>query len=254
MESIDKIKCTKPKKVENTYVCQIQSTAGAGTNKLVIPFNNSKIIQIKHAFQPGDYMIYIKNKQMRDYLYDLNTYIVDYTRKHCSEWFGNNMNPELLEDYFSNPLVYVKNHGDIIKLKCINSPNINDLVDKVADLEICITNLRFYKQKFMYECKVLSATASYADIKTVALTDDFDDEEDLPEPSEDEINILREDYYDILGKKLQVLQMSKATLEEDLANVVDSLAKVNEYLYLMDSQKNIPLQKILEIGSQLEDL
>lgn len=260
---LDQIKCTKPRKYDNTYVCQLfvgdAPTDNTKRKTLTLSFKGSKIIQMKHAFQPGDYTIYIKNRKMHDLLYDLNTFIVEYTRKHCSDWFGNNMNPELLEDYFSNPLFYMKNHGDIIKLKCVGSPNLNEFVemDKPVDLEITIANIRFYKQKFMYECKVEACTESALDIKTIAIEDDVEDvdasdEEDIPQPTADEINILREEFKQILRNKRNKLVDREEELDSELTHVRSRVTAADKFLSILDKE-NINLEKILEIGDQLDD-
>jgi hypothetical protein len=249
---IEQVRCTKPKRSDNTYVCQVH--VGDSKTKLQISFNNSKIIQVKHAFQPGDFTIYMKNRKMHDFLYDLNNYIIDYTRRNCSDWFGNSMNPELLEDYFSNPLVYMKNYGDVIKLKCINSPNINEFIDKTCDLSISICNIRFYKQKFMYECKVDSVLVSHPDITSIGnLSDDFDDDEDLPEPTADELDTLRQEYTQILIEKQKNLQNEMIKLEENINNVSNSLTVLDKYLDILEKE-NVTVEEIYKIGTEIEEL
>lgn len=247
---IDQVRCSKPKKMENTYVCQLY-LGDTPKTKLSLSFQNSKIIQVKHAFQQGDYIVYMKNKKMHDILYDLNTYIVDYTRKHCSDWFGNNMNPELLEDYFSNPLFYMKNHGDVIKLKCVGSPNINEFVEKTVDLSLTITNLRFFKQKFMYECRIEAvALVGSGDVLNTDV-EDIDDE-DLPQPTEDEINILREEFKQILSTKRNNMESRQEELQSEMYGLNSRLFTADKFLSILEKE-NIKLEEILEIGDQLDD-
>ena len=117
------VEFSKPKKIDgNTYICQLFQSK----QPLKILFEKSTIISstnltnistLKHN---NEYTLILKNKSMYDFIFDLNTHIVDTVKKNYQTWFVSNMNPDFIDDYYSNPLFYNKVHGDLIKLKCID--------------------------------------------------------------------------------------------------------------------------------------
>lgn len=261
--NIDQIRCSKPRKTENTYVCQIYVDVDNKKEKLTLPFEASKITHIKHAYQPGDYILHIKNKGMYDIIYDISNYIIDYVKKNCSEWFGNNMNPELLEDYYSNPLFYTKDHGDIIRLKCINSPNINEYIDqkKLTNIYITFCNLRFYKQKFMIECKVEDIKPSNNKKEQVLLdstkTEDdefnlFDSDEDIPEPEPEIINNIKETYEIKINETLQNYKIKIDDLEKEIKSSNKKVDELDSILKELKESKDY--KEIQKLCNQIEEL
>lgn len=248
--NIDQIRCSKPRKNDNTYVCQMYVDIGDNKREnLTLPFESSKITHIKHAYQPGDYMLYVKNKGMHDMIYDISNYIIEYVKRHCSEWFGNNMNPELLDDYFSNPLIYTKDHGEIIRLKCINSPNINEYIDKCSNIYITLCNLRFYKQKFTIECKVEDIQpGSKGFILEDKMDDDdllFESDEDIPEPPPDVIKNIKESYELLISSKQKE---TRAKIEE-FTTKLNTLNSIQNKFQMCADYK-----EIIKLCNQIEEI
>lgn len=177
---------SKPKKSDGgTYTCQMKDTT------LKLP--GSVVVGLKQL-TPDEFVLYIKNKKMYDEIYDINQNIIDTVKNNCTSWFNSNMNTDLIEDYYSNTLVYDKKHGDVIKLKFVDSESENIILNQKADIVIECKQLRFYKQKFVLECELKSfETHEFAmdsdDGENVA-----EDDEDIPCPNEEELAAIKKEY------------------------------------------------------------
>jgi hypothetical protein len=210
------VEFSKPKKIDgNTYICQLTQSK----QPLKILFEKSTIISLKHnKDETNEYTLVLKNKSMYDFIFDLNTHIVDTVRKNYQNWFVSNMNPEFIDDYYSNPLFYNKTHGDLIKLKCIDgrSSELTKSINSRCDINITFKNLRFYKQKFILECIVNSCDIS--DNK-YELIDDSDtesishSEEEFPEPEPDEIIKIKNTYLKKLYNSVETIETEVKELE-----------------------------------------
>ena len=120
--NVNHIEFSQPKKIDgNTYVCQLSDKKNS-KKPITISFNDSKVISLKR--NTSDYLLTFKNRGMNNFMDDLNSHIIETVKRNYQTWFVSNMNPELIDDYYSTTLAYNKEHGDIIKLRCINLSDI----------------------------------------------------------------------------------------------------------------------------------
>lgn len=200
----DMIICKPRRSDNNTYVCPIWN------EKIRKPFtielNKSIIIEKKK--QNGQYFLYIKNNSICDLFYDLNVKIIDIVKENCTEWFNNNMNVELIDDYYTNTLIYDKKHGDLIKLKCVNEQD-NTLESLKCNLVITLEQLRFYKQKFVLECNI----DSFDTICEFTDETDMIQEDEIPLPTDEEIEMIKSEYNEKLTKRIMELKTNLESTE-----------------------------------------
>jgi hypothetical protein len=232
-ENINLIRINKSKKSDNnTFICPIWKDKK--NILLTIDLNNSVIIMKKCI--NGQNYIYIKNKKINNLFYDLNDKIVEIVKANCNTWFNNNMNVDLIDDYYINTLVYDKKYGDLIKLKCINDDIVKENVK--CNITISLQHLRFYKQKFVLECNI----DTFELIDEYLLEDDnnsldeFFEEDELPQPTYEEL------------ENIKLEHTKKATntlikLKEEVSILEDLLIKLNE---------SKTIESILKICDKLE--
>lgn len=203
MISIESISLKKPiKSSENIYNSSIYYKEKR--NNLYIEFENVKVLSIKNSID-DTFIIYLKNKKYNDFLSTLNNYIIDIIKDKSSSWFHNNMNTELIDDYFTNTIVYNKKYGNIIRLKCINDDkDYSPILESNVCIKFLFKRIKFYKQKFEIECEIVE----------VSSIDDFIDEEDqensdneeLAEPMIDDIMKIKTEIIEKINKQIKFLQ------------------------------------------------
>lgn len=216
----------KPKKSENgTYICSITKHK----KKLMLTLENALIVETK--IKDNQQFIYIKCKDQNDNMCDINNEVIQIVKSKCGEWFNNNMNTELIEDYFVNTLTYNKKHGDLIQLKYINNIDIKE--NKRYDLHVILQQLRFYKQKFVIECNIESI--EQVDIFTND-DDDFFEEDEIPMPSYEEIKIIKDSLLKQLESKLNPLQTELESIK----------SRVNNYISMKEAVINAESLPIVE--------
>lgn len=185
---ISQLLIAKPKKVDNTFVCNIKQP-------FLINLSASQLVHIKENSDNSQF-IFLKNKSMYSYMYDLNASIIDTVKENCGSWFNTNMNPELIDDYYTTTIVYDKTHGDLIKLKVTgNTLFPKEAINSKLNISLIANNLRFYKQKFVLEtvidkyetgCDIIDFSDAESDVELVS-------DEDEPYPSGAEIEEMRND-------------------------------------------------------------
>lgn len=218
----------RPKKNgSNTYLCSISFEKKR--NPYTINIKNAKILKLSELSTPGDSYLYLIPKSRADFnnIYDINEKIVDVVKENSESWFNNNMNLELIDDYYTSTLIYDKSYGDIIKLKIVGSlyPEINELdKNKFYDFKITLLQLRFFKQKFVLETSI----DAYQESEAICFINDSDEEQhDEPtdtevevdvSPSQEEVEMMRQE---LIGKYSKVIKelddkiSEKKTLESD---------------------------------------
>ena len=161
----------RPKKSEaNTFVCPIKNFS--------IDLTGAQLVGTKAPY------VFLKHKAMHNYMYDLNNKIIQIVKENCGVWFNTNMNPELIEDYYTNTLIYDKNHGDLIKLKLVKDLPA-EVLNQTLSLQLTATNLRFFKQKFVLECDVTDfSVMQTCDIIDFSSDDEYFEEDPLIPDSE----------------------------------------------------------------------
>lgn len=216
----DNIIISKPKKIDNTYICPIYYQTKK--NKLLITFNNIILLSTKPLQQRNEFFIYIKNKSYNNFIYDLNTLIIDIVKNKSVLWFNNNMNIDLVDDYYTNTLIYDKKYGDVIRLKCIgNEQDINDYIMKKNNITIHINQIRFYKQKFILECEILKCETINYNINDTLINEDdiLLIEDDIPLPNEDDIYKIKNEYLETINIFLNKIKISFSLLESKINNI-----------------------------------
>ena len=238
MTDIDTLLIARPKKDGGSFICNIKQP-------FVIDLPNSQLVHIKETNEAAQF-IFIKNKPIYNYIFDLNTKIIEIVKENCSIWFNTNMNPDLVEDYYTSTLVYDKSHGELIKLKVVAKDDStlisSELIGNKLNIRLKVSNLRFYKQKFVLET-MIETYESTCDII------DFSDEEEVgsiddlePYPSIEEIKEMRDKMIvkcqteiseielkvaELLAKKEVVV--TKKTDIELTSNVDDVIRLYNEF-------------------------
>ncbi len=200
----------KPKKSNGTYVCYIDQPF-----KLVL--NNSQLVYIKENTDDSQF-VFLKNKQLFDYFCDLNDYIINVVKKNCGKWFNTNMNPDSIDDYFTNTIVYDKTHGDLIKLKITGEDKIDkDLLNQKLNVTLTANNLRFYKQKFVLET-LLDSHEITCDIIDFSSDDEVlsEEEDDEPLPSASELLEMKTEVINSCEQNIKELELKIKNLAEEL--------------------------------------
>ena len=242
------IHALKPKKDGSTYFAQLLH------KKKEIRFTLDNV----HVFPQTSSSILIKHKQMFMYMADLSDHIIHVVKEHCEAWFNNNMDIELIEDYYVNPVKFHKVHGSVMKIKLVNgSIEFSDKNSIKANIVIVLKGLRFLKQKFSLEWEVREWSPSTTnDIEFDLLESDdlsTSEDEDLPEPIPDDVDAIKKSLlaqlasvHSKLTKKIEALSMSADEVKTYLAEVrtADDLATFTRIQDIMDSNENFYVNNI----------
>ena len=229
---------SKPRKSNGSYVCTISYKSKG--DKLTLSLPNAFIIKTKPLQQRDEILLYFKSKNSINFICDLNAFIIETVKDNSRTWFNNEMNIELIDDYFTNTLFYDKKYGDIIRLKCIgDETKIEDYVGKRVNILIAFNQLRFYKQKFSIECTVESISDS------CIFDDESDKEDDIPYPT-------GEDLDEIVGKSLELAEKYINLLHEEKQEMEDKISMIDEKKRALNSTFDV--NEILRLCHDLESL
>lgn len=241
------IHALKPKKDGSTYFAQLLHKK----KEIRFTLDNAQVFP-----QASSSSILIKQKQMCIYMADLSDHIISVVKDHCEAWFNNNMDIELIEDYYVNPVKFHKVHGNVIKVKLANDKSqAREFPDKdsiKANVVIVLKGLRFLKQKFSLEWEVREWEPSIGnDIEFDLLeSDDLStsegEDDDLPEPIPDDVDEIRKNLlaqlasvHSKLTKKTATLSVAADEVKTYLEEVrcADDLATFTRIQDIMDSNE-----------------
>lgn len=241
----------KPKKNgSNSYLCSI--FLEKKRNSYIICIKNTKILKLSELSTPGDSYLYLIPKSRADFnnLYDINEKIVDIVKENSESWFNNNMNLELIDDYYTSTLIYDKSYGDIIKLKIVGSlySEIKELdKNKFYDFKVTLLQLRFFKQKFVLETSIdayqeSSAICFINDSDSEVHEDPIDTEVEVDvSPSHEEIEMMRQEMMDKYSKVIKEFDDKYDKVTNELNDKI-SEKKIIE----LDREKFLEKRKTLE--------
>jgi hypothetical protein len=210
-----KLKIAKPKRHDNsTFLGEIylQGT-DKKTHKIVA--KNVKVLNIKHV--EDDQYIYMKHKDVIKNMCEITSDVIESVKGNCDKWFKTILSEDLIEDYYINPIMYDKDKGRIIKLKVLNNLDVEQIPGYV-DMNIELKYIKFYKQKFILEWNIIllndNAHEGGGDIECA--TDSETDDDDVPSPYNEELEILRQEYINRVKTKLSTLLKDQNMFEENL--------------------------------------
>ncbi len=198
-------------------------------NRFILLLPKSLVISNKYIDESSSY-IYIKNVKFNNIMYDINDSIIEIVKSKCNEWFKNSLNPSLIEEYYTNTIVYDRKHGDLLRLKCIDyDKHIEN--DKYQSLTITLLNIRFYKQKFVIEWKVqlVDDNDILSEAETLSLVD-----EDLALPDFEDMNNIKNDYIEKINKKIEEINLNKNNILEEINILESNIKKLNKEIEILD--------------------
>jgi hypothetical protein len=201
----------KPKKVDGTFICAIK-------NLLKIELPSCHLIHIKETNDQAQF-IFLKNKNLCNYMYDINNQIISIVKENCTTWFNTNMNPDLIDDYYTNTLVYDKTHGELIKIKIVGDLLPESMIGNIYNFEFNAIHLRFFKQKFVLETKITKyeITSECDIIDFPSDNEEEEEEEDIIYPSNSEL----------LEMKQEVLSKTQVRIDK-LQEELNELTNINK--------------------------
>lgn len=207
---------TKPKKRENgTYAGNI-FVSEKERYRLNAP--NSVIVGEKGISEAEKY-IYIKNRKINNAICDLNKAVIDVVKENCYSWFKNNINAELVDEYYTNTIVYDKKYGDLIRLKVIDLEHEVPL-NQPVHLQLDLVNIRFYKQKFVIEWVLQEVRTSTLDVRSLFDVEETDSEEEIALPLSEDMMSICDEYKCVLSDRKAMLEEEKERIEHKLKELM----------------------------------
>lgn len=229
------MKIERPKKdARGTFEGQIWKSMST-KERYQIVMKNAKIISTK---QNGDeWYIYIKCKEVIQDICDINDEVIDHVKKHCSSWFKSALSDDLIEDYFSNNLMYDKTHGQVVRLKCLN--DLSEVEnDECVTMSVVLKQIRFFKQKFVLEWDIDEIEG----VDPCAIVDlDGDDESSSDEdivPVEEEIENIKAYAMNILKERTDEL-VRELERVRGLENKIAAVERLEEAVAVQDEVENL---------------
>lgn len=221
-QSVQDVTISKPKKDGSTYFAPIHIRK---KQAFTIDITDAQCFTTSSSN-----IVYVKNKHFLHYLVDLNDHIVDIVKSNCASWFNSNMDTELIEEYYINPVKYDKRYGDIIKIELCKGLDTSVLEAgsaKKFDIVIEVKGLRFLKQKFSLEWNIIQLDAA-EDIQFCMSDNDLSsEEEDLPEPIPEDITEAK----DNVIQRINALENKFEKQIEEITNAMERIKTLKEALF-----------------------
>jgi len=224
---VNQILLSKPKKSDTTYFCNCYYQEKK--SPLHITLDNVYIISTNKN------TVYVKGaKVVYDMLSSISNKIITIVKDNRASWFTTSMPDELIDDYYSHPIIYDEKYGDLIRLKLGSSSpegGLNYPLKKRSNVKLTLMGIRIFKQKFTPEWSLDEVIEEEGDV----IYDDMDEElEDIDIPYED---IRREylrtidDMIDSLSEHLKKTQVFKEDLEKaDFKTMIGICDRIDEFL------------------------
>ena len=220
----------KARKREGYYICPVTFTE----NKLpfTVTFEDATIVEHREKSNT----IIIKCKGMVRFMDNLNEAIMDIVRENSGSWFNTKLDDDLIDEYYISTLQYDKKKGETIRMKVNNIDEIEEnYKDSKVLLSMTLKYVKFYKQKFFPEFQVDSI--EHIENSQPIFIDDsddefIDDEEDLPLPSFEEIQQIKNDC-------LKSLYTQRTHLEETFANIAIQMTKNSDNIDNLENCKDV---------------
>ena len=233
------IHALKPKKDGTTYFAQLMTTK---KKEIKYKLENAICLPSSNASNT----IILKHKPMCVYMADLSDHIIGLVKDNCAAWFNNNMDIDLIEDYYVTPLKFHKQHGNIIKLKVQGSNMVNNDQEMKYNMTLVLKGLRFLKQKFSLEWEVRECERSLPNDLEFDLLDSesiTSEEEELPEPIPDDIDVMKQD----IISRFTTVQGKVQSKMNDLGKILDDISNYLEETRCAESLATFTkMQDILE--------
>ncbi len=235
---IDDIIISKPKKADNSLLCSIYTKSKK--DKPVITLNNLFIIGTKPLLRRDEFFLYLKNKNYNDFMFDLNKHIVSIIREKSNVWFNSNLNTELIDELYTNTLIYDKTHGDIMRLKFVGDQEhqLEELKNKNINITITLNHIRFYKQNFVLECQL-----NNIELSEIFHEEVFHSDEDVPSPTYEDIKYIKDENLQIIKRVLEELKENSRLLEHKIL-ITETLKT--------ELEKTMNIENITNICNELE--
>jgi hypothetical protein len=213
---MDKVIVSKPKKQDATYISSLTLKQAP----LKFEIAKALITHVKPLQTRNENMLTLKvNSGLIKTFAALNHHILEIVKDKAQLWFKNNLNIDLVEDYFSNLVHFDKKYGDVLKLKIISSDDeqLKAFLAQNVAINIVANHIRFYKQKFIVEFSVESMTLCKSILQDSFFEGEEEEEEDLPFPSCDVILNMKEESL----ASLKMLKTKICEFEKELQGTND---------------------------------
>lgn len=201
------VQFTLPKKTDtNSYSCQLFIPENERRRVFKYDFKQVQVV----GFASRDTIILLKNQDLHNFMFSLNQHIINTVKNNYKTWFASQMDPELVDDYFSTTLTYDKAHGNVVKLQLRDSvsEDIKKYVGTKCKITINFNKLKFFKQKFFLECTIGSIGTNPCEIKEEECDVGFGSDDEIPEPSIEDLENMRKTCLAKLTQTLEVLKSS----------------------------------------------
>jgi hypothetical protein len=151
---VSAITISKPKKVDNSLFAKIKYK----NNKLLVYIYNANIVHHKvvHGYQ---YSIInaIVGQHLNAMFSELDAYVVDNVIENTNVWFNKGLEGGVVEEYYTPTVGIINRHSKTYGIKINVQNGIDQLSNGCYDLLVCLTGVRFYKQRFVPEWELVAA-------------------------------------------------------------------------------------------------
>lgn len=227
------MKITKPKRTENgTYEGSIFNVENGKKKPISIRLEKALIVA-KYGKENGEgdlsHYLVVKHKHGLKEVYDINEQVIHNVKENCATWFRNPLSNDLIEDYFTNNIIYDKKFGQVIKFKCMS--DVEGLVSNMTvNIKITLKLIRFFKQKFDIEWDIEDAEVIEEKASFLLLDDASDntsDEDEDPCPcSSEEVDAIRNQHIKDAMERLSILRDE----QENIEKLLKQLENVNSFV------------------------
>jgi hypothetical protein len=222
-------------KVDNLLICKPKKTDDSLFGKMtyrdkylhlhLYNINVVKHKQIKHLSKIYTVLFIKVPKIVCKKFIDFDNHCIDNVKTNIGGWFSKALDENVIEEYYTSSIFLSKNDGFLLKLK-LQGTDENLLENTKYDIIVALKGLRFYKQRFIPEWELINMKTVDDDFLNSLQNDEDDiwiddldsDEPILPEPDQEQIQLIFEDLKTKIDDKLDVVnnkvEKYNALLEE----------------------------------------
>jgi hypothetical protein len=237
---------SKPKKTDDSLFGKISYN----DKQLNLHFDNLQVIKhkkIKHLTKYYTVLFLKIPKSICKLMIEFDNHCIEQVKQNIAGWFTKALDENVIEEYYTSSVSLSEHDGFLMKLK-LQGSDLEDMLDSTKlDLVVSLKGLRFYKQRFIPEWEIANLKRVDDDFLNSIKSDDEDiwqeddiveGEDDIPEPTEEELENIYETLYSKLDEKFHIINnkhIKYASLYEDINSLLEKLKSNKRDLTILEN-------------------
>lgn len=236
---VERVRISKPKKTEDSLFGKMYHQENKDQqHSLSLHLYNVEVIDhkiIQHVSRPYTVLLIKVNKNICRKFLAFDHHCIEQVKSNMSSWFTKALDANVIEEYYTSSIQLSNNNSYILKVKTFGC---DELLKKANyDMIMNLRGVRFYKQRFVPEWELTTVDLVENDFLNSLNTDEdglqwedeLIEENVVPEPDIEEIEIMRDNISKRIKKAYEFIEhkLNKYTDKKDyLQQMIQRLAEL----------------------------